>query len=47
MVENRKKYMVIDLKKSMENIENIRENMEKKGLPVSQLDALFAQLQSA
>jgi hypothetical protein len=47
MVENEKKYMVIDLKKSMENIDNIRENMKGKGLPVSQLDSLFAQLQDA
>jgi hypothetical protein len=46
MVESEKKYMVIDLKESMKNIDNIRENMERKGLPVSQLDSLFAQLQN-
>jgi hypothetical protein len=44
-MENNKKYAVIDIQKSMKNIDNIRKNMERKGLPVSQLDALFAQLQ--
>ncbi|MDR2428280.1 MAG: hypothetical protein LBD62_00560 [Candidatus Margulisbacteria bacterium] len=45
-MENNKKYAVIDIQKSMKNINTIRKNMEKAGIPVNQLDTLFAQLQN-